>query len=59
MEYLPLNKSVKIIKGDDINKDGYVVRIVQEGNDIFAVVQFNYHEYGIYKLSDIEITVCC
>lgn len=59
MEYLVLHKSVKIINGDDIGKDGYVIRLVGIDEHTLAVVKFNEREYGIYKISDIEITVCC
>jgi ribosomal protein L24 len=59
MEYLVLHKSVKIIRGDDIGRDGHVVRITQDNDKIFVVVKFNHREYGIYKISDVEITVCC
>lgn len=59
MEYLVLHKAVKIIRGDDIGKDGYVIRLIEENGHNLAVVKFNDREYGIYKISDIEITVCC
>ena len=59
MKHLVLHKSVKIINGDDAGKDGYVVRLHEENGKILAVVKFTDKEYGVYSISDIEITVCC
>lgn len=59
MKYLVLEKSVKIMHGEDIGRDGFALRVVEDQGKCFVVVKFSDREFGIYKLSDVEITVCC
>jgi hypothetical protein len=53
-----LNKTVRILSGDDIGKEGKLIRLyLKERN--FAVVQFNNHEYGLYDVNQIAVLQCC